>query len=201
MIKAVGFDWGGVLNGKPGKYFASDMANLLSISIDEYREAYFKHNKKINRGEVTWRELWSLVLSELDKSEKIEEVIKLSERFGAISLNKDVISVVDHLSSNGYKVGLLSNNTIEKANKIRETGLESHFDTFLISEETGNVKPEPDAFLQLATSLGVTVNELVFIDDAPKSLSTAKEVGFTPILFDNAEQLKKDLAQLGVKLN
>ena len=63
---------------------------------------------------------------------------------------------------------------------------------------TGFVKPVQKAFTHLADELGAPINELIFIDDTPKSLSSALEVGFTPILFTGYEQLLNDLANLGI---
>lgn len=198
QYKAIGFDWGGVLNGKPGKFFGQKVSEYLGISHEAYLEAYFHHNKKINRGEVTWEELWTLVLTELGQPEKVAGVMSISQEFNAESLNQNVLDLVDRLRELGYKVGLLSNNTHEKAAVMRAKGLEKHFDVFHISAETSLVKPEPEAFNHLAHELGVEVNELVFIDDSEKSLSTAEECGFTPILFDSYDQLVRDLANLDI---
>lgn len=198
VYKAIGFDWGGVLNGRPGKFFGQKVSELLGTTHEKYLEAYFHHNKKINRGEVTWDELWSLVLTELEQPDKVQEVMKISQEFNADSLNQNVLDLVDKLRVLGYKTGLLSNNTHEKAAIMREKGLDSHFDVFHISAETSFVKPELEAFSHLAEGLGVQLDELIFIDDAEKSLSTAEECGFTPILFESYEQLTKELTKLGI---
>ena len=194
--KAIGFDWGGVLNGKPGTVFGQKVAELLGITYEQYLEAYFHHNKKINRGEITEQELWSLVLAELGHPDMVQEVMKISQEFNVDSLNKDVLGLVDKLHATGYKLGLLSNNTHEKAALMREKGLEKHFDVFHVSAETGFVKPDPEAFQHFAKELGITLSELIFIDDAKKSLSTAQECGFTPILFESYDQLVTDLTRL-----
>jgi HAD superfamily hydrolase (TIGR01509 family) len=196
--KAVGFDWGGVLNGKPGKFFGQKVSELLGTTHEKYLEAYFHHNKKINRGEVTWEELWSLVLTELGQPNKVQEVMKISQEFNADNLNQDILDLVDKLRTLGYKVGLLSNNTHEKAAMMREKGLDKHFDVFHISAETALVKPEPEAFRYLADELGIEIRELVFIDDSEKSLSTSRECEFTPILFESYEQLENELTKLGI---
>ena len=198
QYKGIGFDWGGVLNGLPGKYFGQKVSAALNITHDKYLEAYYHHNKKINRGEVTWEELWTLILTELGQPEKVQEVMKISQDSNAVSLNQEVLDLVDRLRASGYKVGLLSNNTHEKAAMMREKGLEKHFDVFDISAETGLVKPEKEAFQHLSNELGVRLEELVFIDDSEKSLSTAKECGFTPILFESYEQLVCELTKLGI---
>lgn len=197
-FKAIGFDWGGVLNGKPGKFFGEKVAATLGITQAEYLEAYFHHNKKVNRAEITWEELWSLVLTELGHPDKVGEVLKISQDFNADALNQNVLDLVDKLRASGYKVGLLSNNTIEKAESMRAQGLDKHFDVFHISAETALVKPEPEAFQHLADELGVNIEELIFIDDSEKSLSTASECGFTPILFESYDQLANELSKFHV---
>lgn len=199
-FKAVGFDWGGVLNGRPGRLFGQEVAKIVGVSHADFLEAYFKHNKKVNRGEIDWPELWSLVLTELGHPELSEEITELSYQAHGENLNQDVLSLVDALRSQGYKVGLLSNNTVGRAKLMRQSGLEEHFDVFHISAETKLVKPEPEAFRHLADDLGVKLPELIFIDDSEKSLSTAQECGYTPILFENYSQLSQDLKRLGIQI-
>lgn len=51
---------------------------------------------------------------------------------------------------------------------------------------------------ELFDKLGVAPEELIFVDDAEKSLEKAPEIGFTPILFNNTKELKGKLVELGV---
>ncbi|MDQ5885689.1 MAG: glucose-phosphatase, partial [Patescibacteria group bacterium] len=160
---------------------------------DDYLRAYFQHNKKINRGEISWQELWTLVLNELQCPEKLPDIINLSKKYSEVKINNEIIYLIDNLRKNGYKIGLLSNNTIEKAGVMRSLGIDKHFDVFHISAETGYVKPEKEAFKHLSDELDVKLHELIFIDDSEKSLSTSQECGYTPILYDNYQQLKAEL--------
>ena len=200
-MKAIGFDWGGVLNGKPGGYFGQIVELMSEATLEDVKTAYFSHNQKVNRGEITWEQLWGLILTDLghpDDESLLRDAIRISEEANADSLNLDMLELVDTLRRNNYKVGLLSNNTAEKAALMRERGLDRHFDAFDISVETGLVKPDPAAFQHLADALSVDIKELIFIDDTEKSLSTAKEVGFTPVLFESYDQLVSNLNALGV---
>ncbi len=95
--RGIGFDWGGVLNGKPGRFFGQGVSQLLGTTHEKYLEAYFHHNKKINRGEVTWEELWSLVLTDLGRPDKVQDVMKISQEFNADSLNTNILDLVDKL--------------------------------------------------------------------------------------------------------
>lgn len=200
MITAVGFDWGGVLNGKPGTVFFEDMLALLEVDSVTYNTAYFSHNKKANRGDIFWDELWYLVLNDLGKLDKYDDVLTLNAKSQANAPNHEVLALVDRLRANGYRLGMLSNNSVERADILRHEGLDKHFDVFHISAETGLVKPEPEAFLRFANDLEVPMNELVFIDDMKKSLSKAGECGYTPILFENYTKLVDDLKKLGIRL-
>lgn len=198
--KAIGFDYGGVIKGLPGSFFSMRVCELLGVTKEKWSEAYFHHNKKINRGDITWPELWQLVLSKLGQPDKVDEVTKISDEVFNQPINQPMLSLVDRLRSNGYKVGLLSNNTLEAAKKMRGQGLDRHFDVLHVSAETKLVKPEPEAFAQFARDLEVEQKELVFIDDAEKSLSTARECGFTPIQFKSYDKLIDDLQSLGIEI-
>jgi epoxide hydrolase-like predicted phosphatase len=205
--KAIGFDWGGVINGKPSRYFEQAVIDLTGITKQEYENAYYRHNAKLHRGEITWEHLWELVLSELgypDNPEMVQQIINLSNRLlsntmSTVNLNSEVLELIKRLRSNGYKIGLLTNNSGEQIKIMRSQNIDDLFDAIDISSETGFVKPNPEAFKHLASGLDADIADFIFVDDVPKSLSTAEETGFTPILFDDYEQLVKDLEALGVK--
>jgi len=199
--KAIGFDWGGVINGKPGKYFSIGIAEILGTREQAFKDAYFSHNKAFNRGDINLDELWNRVLGDLGKVDKTDEVMAFLRETHKISVNHNVMNLVDTLKLNGYKVGLLSNNTTEGGNEIRALGLDKHFDVFHISADTGDVKPEPSSFTNFAAALGIEPTELIFIDDTPKSLETSVSVGFAPILYESYDQCINDLESLGINVS
>ena len=182
-IKAVGFDWGGVIKGRIGSGFTMDACELISVDLESFRNAYFAHNKDVNRGDIDWPELWSRVLSDLNKTEFLGRVLELNaERDTNLpeQINYKMIDLVDSIRSRGYKTGLLSNNTLKAGKELRSLGIDKHFDELFAKE------------------LEVEMSELVFIDDAAKSLSTSAECGYTPILFESYDKLLPDLRALGV---
>ena len=50
----------------------------------------------------------------------------------------------------------------------------------------------------LIDQLGVAPEELVFTDDSVPSLSTADEIGYTPLLFTGHDNLVNDLKALNI---
>lgn len=200
--KAIGFDWGGVLNGAPRNYFYDVITLMPGITLEKLKEVYFNYNQAFNRGEMTWRELWQTVLNGLgfaDREDIVDKIIDMSEKNNADNLNASIVELIDTLRKNDYKVGLLSNNSEDGVAQMQRLGIVEHLDAFDVSIITGLVKPNPEAFTHLANGLGVNISELVFIDDTEKSLSTAAETGFTPIIFTSYSQLVDDLRKLGVK--
>lgn len=205
-IRAIGFDFGGVIGGvgTTGGNFNQQICATLDIDEATYKNVYFGMNHLINTGEIkSWHEFWKLFLDKLNKPDKYQAVMNLSdeaEKHLEI-IDQSMLALVTTLRENGYKVGLLSNTTLAHGKKLRAAGLSDYFDAFRISAETKLMKPDPKAFNDLATALGIDIHEMAFVDDAEKSLSTAKETGFIPVLFTGRETLKAQLTELGVRVN
>lgn len=204
-IKAIGFDYAGVIGGSEvvGKSFTRTVCEELDMDIEEYRKVYFGMNNLINTGQKTPKEFWQLFLDEVGKSNKLNQVLNIWDTFEnkLLQVSDKMIQLVKNLRTNSYKVGLFSNATSEFGNTLRSMGLDKNFDVFLISGDIGLMKPNPEAFKIFVDKLEVAFEEFVFIDDAEKSLSTASECGFHPILFRSYEDLILQLQSLGVVIS
>lgn len=202
-VKAIGFDYGGVIGGvvREKASFTQRMAQVIGVTPNEFRQVYFKINHLVNAGQLTsWAEFDELLLSKLGKPEKSEALARSRQEFESNweRMDERALDLIEQLKRNGYRVGLLSNATRNSGGKLRQMGLENKFDVFMISAEQGLQKPEPELFRRFAQELGVELNELVFIDDAESSLATAGQLGYTPILYRGYEKLVKELENIGV---
>lgn len=199
MYKAIGFDFGGVLNYS--KSTLPGLAEIIGVPLDELRAYYFKNNHLANVGSMSYEELWTKIATEFGHPEKAAEVVNHIHIQWDYRNNEDMLALVDELRRNGYKTGLFSNNTKEIAIKMRERGLEKHFDVFLISAEVGFQKPSAEAFNLFCKELGVLPNELIYVDDNENSLRLADEIGYHPILFKNYDQFRDELISLKIFIN
>ncbi len=201
-IKAIAFDYSGVIAGLPSSVFNERMSEMLGIPVETFLEEYYKVNYRLNKEGISSKELLLDLLTILGKDDKRAEVEAFLTPLYANGLepNADVIELVRQCKAAGYKTAILSNNTLETAAYLHQADFARYFDAILVSMEIGAMKPEPEAFAKLFSALNVLPEETVFIDDSPKSLSTASEVGYHPILFTTYEQLIKDLAALTVKI-
>lgn len=203
-ISAIGFDWGGVVLQKIDRSFADVAAQFLKIDSQRFRRAYFLHNHMTNIGANSRAfdqatEMWRSVLSELDLVDRLDAFMAFVQSRPRGEISQTVVALLQHLKQRGWKLGLLSNMSAENLRQIRSETCLSLFDATLFSAEIGCMKPEPEAFFKLAKALDVPIEELAFIDDSERSLSTAAEVGYTPLLFHSTEQLVADLKTLGIE--
>jgi HAD superfamily hydrolase (TIGR01509 family) len=196
--KAVGFDYGGVITGEPSTAISREIANLLGVSEEAYTAAYYHHNIAVNKGLITWDQLWIAVLADLEVPDKHDQLITYLRQTDFGKPNQKILELITSFRQDGLKLGLLSNNTLSAATEMRQEGLDAYFDVFDISAETGLVKPDPATFREFARQLQVKPSELIFIDDSPKSLSTAAEVGYAPVLYDGYDHLTEQLHSLGL---
>lgn len=199
-ITAIGFDFGGVIEGQPGSVFDRGASKVLGISLQEFKKAYATYKKLINENLISREDFWRKVLAEVDQSVKFNDFMEYLQTRPPKNINKDVLEIVDSLRENGYKVGILSNNDLAARGIFIKKGVIEHFDTIVISAEVGYSKPDTKAFELFFDELGCRADQCVFIDDSEGSLTSAKEVGFHSIVFTDSETLRMDLKKLGIIL-
>ncbi|GAQ84644.1 haloacid dehalogenase-like hydrolase (HAD) superfamily protein [Klebsormidium nitens] len=78
--------------------------------------------------------------------------------------------------------------------------LSRYLDWTFVSCHTGRRKPDLEAFMEAATTLGLEPQDCVFIDDRLKNVEAAQAVGMAGILFESASSLEVELEKLGISL-
>lgn len=196
--KAIGFDWNGVIFGLPGSVFSLGAANVVGVDIVTFRRAYFENNHLINKDGASKEVFWGAVLEDLKRSEKLPALLNYVNSIPKGKINEDVVKIIKSLKLAGFKLGLVSNETMEGGEKINQTEVSKYFDAILISAEVGLMKPQREMFELLLSKLEIRPEEFIFVDDAEKSLEKADEIGFTPLLFLGSEDLIVKLTELRV---
>lgn len=197
MIKAIVFDYGGVIELNDGDLI-QDIADSLQITKEDWLKVYFTLNHLHNVGEKSWREVATLVADKFDASSaqisRIQDL--LNEHDKKRVLNLGLIEIINDLKKKNYKIGLLSNYSITLREKLIRLNIADLFDEIVISSEVKYQKPQPEIFDIIAKKLGVANDEMIFIDDSQKSLEGAESMGYTPILFLDNHQLKEELSNI-----
>ena len=196
--KAIGFDYGGVIIGIPSSEFSNKVVKILDVTPEIYNSAYFNNNHLFNHNILSRNDFWAKVLKEMNRSDKLDNLLKFLDSLNQNELNNKVLDLAKQLKDRGYKIGILSNNNIEAVEKMKTLGLMELFDVVVVSAEIGFSKPDPKAFDLFINQLNISPAELIFIDDTEKSLESSEKVGFYPILYNKFDKLRDTLATLGV---
>ncbi len=193
MIKAIAFDYGGVIEITERNLF-QEIAKYLQINIEDLERVYFSLNHLCNTENKTSEEVIEMTVREFGADEtQVENIKNLSrENNKTKKLNQELIDIIKFLKSKSYKIGLLSNNVVELRKKLIKQGIFDLFDNVIISAEAGSQKPDPIFFKYAFSELGVESNEVIFIDDTKRSLEGAESIGYVPILYTTNEKLKQD---------
>lgn len=98
-----------------------------------------------------------------------------------------------------YQLILLSDHVREWMAYIEKNNQDINiFDQKIYSYEIGSVKPDEQTFRTVLNKTQVVPGETLFIDDHEINIKRAQEVGIHGIVFQNAEQLRKDLGLLNI---
>ncbi|GAG06263.1 unnamed protein product, partial [marine sediment metagenome] len=120
------------------------------------------------------------------------------ERF--IHQKKEMFQLATNLKNNGYKIGFLSNTELPMLKYFKEQQY-AMFDVTVFSCVEGTVKPERKIYKILLKRLGVEAYEAVLIDDIKEYINAAQDIGMNGILFENLQQVIRELGRFGVKIN
>ena len=109
-----------------------------------------------------------------------------------------MFNLASRLNKKGYKTAVISNTEVPAMQYFYQLRYDM-FDALVFSCVEGTMKPERKIFEIALQKLGCTPEQSVFIDDNPEFIEAAKESGLYTILFESADQIKNELAEIGVK--
>jgi len=194
MIKVIYFDLGGVVV-TDGFYRAAPLfAKKLGIDEKKIFDAYIKTDDwRYSAGKIG-RERWENLFKELGIKVDVDEFIELWHSiFVPI---EGTLKVVKKLKDN-YRLGILSDQPKDLIPRLEDFGILDLFDANLrvISCEVGHGKSEPskEIYSVAVEKAGVKPEEILFIDNNQGNLNDAAKEGIETLLFENPEQLDKDL--------
>lgn len=203
MIKYIIFDLGGVVVESGARLAYDKISSLLNLTKEQVRKCLAESSLTggaYRKSEITKEVFWQKALNVWGKNYdwKVLNDIWLK----GYKLKTDVYRIVQELFKNNYKLGVLSNTVEDRFHYInQQANLTKYFSAMVISYKDHLLKPDEKAFLLILKRLGVKdPKEAVYIDDKEIHANVAKSLGMQAIVCKNANQLKEDLRQLGVKI-
>jgi len=194
MIKAVIFDYGGVVtSGGGGNGIAEQLAPNIGISVEEANRLLKQPWYDLVRGNVTELEFWLRV--ETNHGRPIPENARnIWNSWEDMKPRTDILNFIEDLKSKGYIVGLLSNVIPRTETFLREEGVYELFSPCVLSCQLGIAKPDVEIYTQMLDLLeNVSANQVIYIDDQERCLVPAKELGMKTVLAIESKQIISDV--------
>jgi epoxide hydrolase-like predicted phosphatase len=186
-------DYGGVLTGPVHRSFAAFEA-AIGIPSGRSFEVLVEASREPGGGLIGALERGELPLGRFDA--RLRQLLEadgheippdglLPGLFAAMQPAGVLWDVVRQVRAHGLPTGLLSNSWGTDAYP-RDT-LEEHFDVLVISGEVGLRKPEPAIYVLACERLGLPPQRCAFVDDLPRNVEVARDLGMFAVLHDGDE--------------
>ncbi|MDH3679979.1 MAG: HAD-IA family hydrolase [Acidimicrobiia bacterium] len=203
MIKAVLFDFGGVVTTSPFEAFSHyESANGLPYGLlRDINSTNPDDNAwaKLERSDVdtdTFAELFEAEAR--DRGHRVDGRAVLGLLSGEV--RPVMVEAIRRIKSAGFATACLTNNFRSSSDAPRRDTAEvmALFDHVTESSVVGIRKPEPEFYRRALIALGVVPTAAVFLDDLGINLKPARAMGITTIKVVEPEQA---LAELGALID
>jgi putative hydrolase of the HAD superfamily len=197
-ISTVLFDFAGVLTSSPWGALTAAGGGNLELLIGPYEEDGDHPWHRVERGEIAIAE-WAVAVTEMGKAQGIEvDFAPLQALLGEMTLHDQIIDRVRTLRTDGYRLGLITNNVREGSATWRAlVPVDELFDVVVDSSEVGMRKPNPAIFHHALDLLGcVSPREAVFLDDTQSNVDGAQRAGLHAILVADPDDALTELDTL-----
>jgi len=200
-VRAVIFDWGGVMEALPDDARIAEWERRLALEPGALmRVLWGKTWRRLSVGAITEDDYVTRIAGQLGFPDAEVGHRFLQEFYAGDRFYPQVAAAVRALQSR-YKVALLTNASPGQADRARERlGFDVHaeFDVYVNSAHVGLRKPDPAIFHLTLDQLGVAPQQAIFLDDMVYNVDSAHELGIHTVQFvDPATSLAELEALLG----
>ncbi|HHX63910.1 MAG TPA: HAD family phosphatase [Chloroflexi bacterium] len=200
-IRAVVFDWGGVIQRTRSHMPRQRLDDELGLPRGGVERAVFESAvwEQASTGRCSADDAWEAIATSLRVApDDLDEFVR--RFFAGDRVDDEIVALIRRLRGRGVPVGLLSN---APPGRTRGTvaarwGMEGLFDVQVFSYEVGVLKPDARMYRAVLAALDVPAEDALFIDDSPANVRGALDVGMAAVLFTGTEALRGDLARYGL---
>ncbi len=177
QLKAIIFDYGGVLCFHPPDQQVDELASLCRLTRDQFLEGYWSQRMDYDRGDVERDDYWQHIGSAAGHTYAAAEIDEFSQRdvLFWVHLDRRMMDWAAQIRGAGIPIGLLSNLPRPLGEYLRnEMRLPAHFDRHTFSYELRTAKPDAEIYRHAVDGLGIEPGEALFLDDREANVEGAR---------------------------
>ena len=181
MTEVILFDLFGVIARDQSPEAVHALTTVAGFAAPAFLDAYWRHRAPYDRGTVTAGEYWQGVAAELGitfDADRIRALIA-ADMASWEAVDEQMVDLIEQIAATGVRLALLSNIPADLA-----AFYEQHhhrwlrrFEIVAFSCRIGLAKPDPRAFRWCCDTLGVTPEQVLFIDDRAENIHAAERLG------------------------
>lgn len=188
------FDVGGVLISNKNGINNKDIQHELGLNDEKMRELWDFYSPTFGSGKISEADFWKEISLRLG----IRLVTPEEDLFGKtfrteLEIHWELLAYVREIGKRGIKLAVLSDTNLVHANILKEAGVYEPFDKLFLSHETGIRKPDPEIYSYALNEIHADPARTIYIDDLPKNLKPATDLGMHTILATNPVQVIEDI--------
>jgi putative hydrolase of the HAD superfamily len=196
VIKAVAFDYGGVISLPMEEKDMEELASLAGINTALMSRIYWDNRPIYDQGLVSAEEYFRNILADVGIFPDLQLIGMLIDRDveSWSRINPAVETLMRDLKTAGFKIGILSNMVKVFLDRNKKTlpvfGIP---DVMIFSCEVDAVKPEEKIYRMLLDQLECQAQELVFFDDTEINVKAACRLGIDALIWEGADIARERL--------
>jgi FMN phosphatase YigB (HAD superfamily) len=214
MVKAIVFDYGGVISLLPRQEKVEELAKMCGTAIGTFQKAQAALRNEYDRGSYDCAGLYRRLLATLGVHNPdtmlVEKLVTLDLELWK-SLNTETLGLIADLErskdKNGLpRVGVLTNMSGEFLSWLRSSvplfkavSGPGRVDFVIASCELLLIKPEKAIYDVLLERLKLPPEDVVFFDDNKANVDAACEQGIRAFVFKSAGEARSTLHSLGLR--
>lgn len=189
--RVVVFDYGEVISRSPSESDRSALLAIANTPAAAFWDSYWSHRDGLDEGTTSVPEYWQLVASDMGTQWAPTTVHELwiADFRSWWSLEPGTLELINSLYEGGTRLAILSNAGFDFASGFRFSPLGQYFERVFVSAEMNLVKPDPAIYREIAGELGISLDEMVFVDNKAINTDAAAALGITAHHFTGVAEL------------
>lgn len=195
-IRAVLFDFGGVLVEEGFREGLYDLARQQGLDPQVVHQAAYDaiYESGYIIGQGNAEDFWHILRGKTGIAGDLDSlVLAIASRFAS---RPRMRAVVRTLHRQGYVTAILSDQTEWLDYLDEQLHLSQDFDKVYNSYHLGKGKRDPSIFDDVVADLGLSPQEVVFVDDDPGNVERAQSRGLKTVLFLDEDQCINEIESI-----